>query len=383
LNVLGKPIALREIGREELPADVLTEYPDASGGLLATTQYAMQTGKGRDVFHLVDGGYLPETSIGYDPITAEYIDETIDGKQVTTRLLKEIRLWEYSNVIWGANPATTTTGTKDAQADSADAPRYVGAEDEEDKGASGSTSLPIADRARAWDATAAQGRVRSWANAEDAPNARYRNAFFWYDASAEDQFGSYKLQFADVIDGTLTAIPRGIFAVAAALQGSRGGVDIPESDAAGVRSRVSRYYSRMRSQFDDDSIAPPWDKAGNLIVVDGTSPWEIEDEKAGRVFSARNVGRIRGAIDAVQQALSDLDDMLEAAMPRTDDDEGDDEQAKDAPVTEQAATGQTEEAGPVDQPPTREELLAEINQYQKQIQHELAEEEGSAALCRS
>lgn len=112
LRVVGKPRAMREIGRNELPQEVLDEYPEATGGLLAVTQYAMKTDNGRDMFHLVDGGFLPETSIGYDPITAEYVEEEIDGQKVTTRLLKEIRLWEYSNVIWGANPATVTTGTK-------------------------------------------------------------------------------------------------------------------------------------------------------------------------------------------------------------------------------------------------------------------------------
>lgn len=313
LNVLGKPIALREIGREELPVDVLTEYPEATGGLLATTQYAMQTEKGRDVFHLVDGGFLPETSIGYDPIMAEYVEETVDGEKVTTRLLKEIRLWEYSNVIWGANPATTTTGTKEVEP-----PRYVGEEDE--KGASGSTSLPIADRGRAWDATAATARVRRATNSTDAPSAQYKNAFFWYDSSAADQFGSYKLPFADVVGGRLTAIPRGVFAVAQRLEGT----DIPDSDKAGVRSRVGRYYARMRSQFDDEGIVPPWDKAEEPEV----------EEKAGRAFSARNVSRIRSAIGNVQQALSDLEEMLNAAMPQQED-EPEDEGAKDAPEPEE------------------------------------------------
>ena len=43
--------------------------------------------------------------------------------------------------------------------------------------------LPLADRDREWDGTAAEKRVRSWAKAEDEPNAKYRDAHVWYDAS--------------------------------------------------------------------------------------------------------------------------------------------------------------------------------------------------------
>jgi len=385
LNVIGKPLALWEVGRDALPAKVRMSYPDATGALMARTQFLMDTPEGKGAFARIRDGAVDEYSIGYDPITADYTEEEHDGKSITVRNLKEIRLWEYSAVPFAMNPATSTLSAKadkqeaidsltaflaDAtleqraalwqawqertakqvldQAPDQDPPRYVGEEDE--KGATGSTSLPIADRGRAWDSTAAQRRVRSWANAEDAPNARYRSAFFWYDSSSADQFGSYKLQFADVIDGALTAIPRGVFAVAAALQGSRGGVDIPEGDAAGVRSRVSRYYSRMRSQFDDDSIVPPWEKA-----TDGP-----DEEKVGRAISAANARRIQGAIDAAQEALAGLEALLGEAMPMDDEDE----QAKDAPRQEAATIGQETEAGPQNAP-TSELTEAEIEDWIK------------------
>ncbi len=120
----------------------------------------------------------------------------------------------------------------------------------------GSTTLPLADRKRAWDATAAEKRVRAWAGG--APNARYERAFFYYDAANKENLTSYKLQFADVIDGVLTAIPRGIFAVAAALRGSRGGVNIPDSDKAKIKAKVATYYAKMRKEFNDPSIVVPW-----------------------------------------------------------------------------------------------------------------------------
>jgi hypothetical protein len=53
--------------------------------------------------------------------------------------------------------------------------------------------LPLADRDRLWDADEAERRVRAWADAEDAPDARCRHAHLWYDASNKDEFGAYKL----------------------------------------------------------------------------------------------------------------------------------------------------------------------------------------------
>lgn len=113
--------------------------------------------------------------------------------------------------------------------------------------------LPLADRDRSWDGAAAEKRVRSWAGAEDEPNQKYRDAHVWYDADAKENFGSYKLLIADVVDGRLVAVPRGVFAAAAVLQGSRGGVDLPAKDADRARSHLAKYYAKL------DETAP-WDR---------------------------------------------------------------------------------------------------------------------------
>jgi hypothetical protein len=112
--------------------------------------------------------------------------------------------------------------------------------------------LPLADRDRAWDGDAAEKRVRAWAGAEDEPNQKYRDAHVWYDADKKDNFTAYKLLIADVVDGKLVAIPRGVMAAAAVMQGSRGGVDLPESDIDRVKSHLAKYYKKM-----DDTA--PWD----------------------------------------------------------------------------------------------------------------------------
>lgn len=105
--------------------------------------------------------------------------------------------------------------------------------------------LPLADRDREWDGDAADRRVRRWAGAEDRPNAEYRGAHVWYDADQADEFGAYKLLIADVIDGRLRAVPRGIMSAGGIMQGARGGVDLPKGDIDRVRSHLQRYYEKM------------------------------------------------------------------------------------------------------------------------------------------
>jgi hypothetical protein len=113
--------------------------------------------------------------------------------------------------------------------------------------------LPLADRDRAWDGGRAEQRVREWAGAQDGPNERYRDAHVWYDADAKDNFGSYKLLVADVIDGRLRAVPRGIMAAGNVMEGSRGGVDLPQRDIERVKSHLAKYYGKM-----GDSA--PWER---------------------------------------------------------------------------------------------------------------------------
>ena len=111
--------------------------------------------------------------------------------------------------------------------------------------------LPLADRDRSWDGDTAEKRVRRWAEATEEPNAKYRDAHVWYDSENKDNFTAYKLLIADIIDGKLRAVPRGVFAAAAVMQGSRGGVDLPDADVDRVKSHLAKYYAKM-----DDT--PPW-----------------------------------------------------------------------------------------------------------------------------
>ena len=107
-EVIGRPLLLEEHSRDLLPEVIREKYPLASGGLYAETQLVMEVQRAREAFALYRDGAMDEWSIGFDPID-ERFDE-IDKR--TIRRLREIKLWEYSPVTWGANPATATVEIK-------------------------------------------------------------------------------------------------------------------------------------------------------------------------------------------------------------------------------------------------------------------------------
>ncbi|SEH02124.1 hypothetical protein SAMN05444920_12459 [Nonomuraea solani] len=113
--------------------------------------------------------------------------------------------------------------------------------------------LPLADRDHSWDGDAADKRVRDWADAEDEPDAAYRDAHIGYDGDKAGNFGSYKLLIADVIGGKLKAVPRAVMAAGNVMQGARGGVDLPADEIDRVKAHLGRYYEKMGD-------SPPWDR---------------------------------------------------------------------------------------------------------------------------
>jgi hypothetical protein len=113
--------------------------------------------------------------------------------------------------------------------------------------------LPLADRDRSWDGDAAEKRVRKWAKAQEEPNEKYRDAHVWYDSGQKDNFTAYKLLIADVIDGKLEVVPRGVMAAGAIMNGARGGIDLPKADIDRVTSHLAKYYKKMGD-------TPPWER---------------------------------------------------------------------------------------------------------------------------
>lgn len=116
---------------------------------------------------------------------------------------------------------------------------------------SGATDLPVIDdREHEWDGDAAAGRIFDAYSDEDGnvDKGQAGRAFLWVDGDGALR-GDYKLGFADLIDGELKIIPRGVAATA----GGRGvdATDIPDSDKAAVKGRICSLYGQVRAAFED------------------------------------------------------------------------------------------------------------------------------------
>lgn len=176
---------------------------------------ALNVPEGRAAMSLLRTGSIDRMSIGFNVVNQELKDGS--------RMLTELELWEASIVSEPMNPLAAITSVK---------------------AATPYKDFPLADRDMEWDSSSAIERVREFTGSVDEPSSRYLNGFFWYDRDRSDDFGAYKLPFVDVVDGELKAVPRGIFAAAAAVSGARGGVDIPNSDRGSVISHINRYYEK-------------------------------------------------------------------------------------------------------------------------------------------
>lgn len=294
MEPIGKPTALAE----------------DKEGLAFTIQLSLGVQRARELLSLMKDGVVTEMSIGYDTLK-----ETWAGG---IRHLQEVRLWDVSPVTFAANPEAVIVNVKKATTFG---------------------DLPLADRGKEWDAARVEKRVRTWAGGEDNINwNKYRQAFFWYDEDDPELFGSYKLGFADIMNNRLTAIPRGIFAVAGVLMGARGGVDIPTDEEAAVKGHVEKYYTKMRKEFDDEDIIAPWNKAasepskptgdepfnarewingqleGILAQVDADgNKIEQPAAKSGRVLSTANLEKVKKGLEALRAGLEALQALLDAA----------------------------------------------------------------------
>lgn len=192
------------------PADKIV---DDEKGLLVEGHINLNADKGRSTYELIKQGAISDLSIGYS------INDAVVDKEGNLNLI-DLELWETSPVSEPMNPEANILSVK---------------------GATSFKDLPLADRNRPWSKSDAQARVREFTGSQEEPSARYRTAFFWFDSADAKNFGAYKLPFADVINGTLTAVPRGIFAAAARLNQT----DIPEGDKKRVATHINRYYDKM------------------------------------------------------------------------------------------------------------------------------------------
>ena len=96
----------RPIGRGEIVQD--------GDRAMFKGQFIMDTQEGRDAFATVKAmGDLQQWSFGYEVLDSENGTFQKDGSNTDARYLKELKVWEVSPVLVGANQNTYTVGVKE------------------------------------------------------------------------------------------------------------------------------------------------------------------------------------------------------------------------------------------------------------------------------
>lgn len=98
---------LKEVGRDELPQEVLAYAPEATGGLMVAREY-YKNDLSSWVLEAIDKGDVCEMSFGYEVLKSAESDE--DERMINN--LVELKLFDTSDVNWGMNAATVALGAK-------------------------------------------------------------------------------------------------------------------------------------------------------------------------------------------------------------------------------------------------------------------------------
>jgi hypothetical protein len=174
---------------------------------------------------------------------------------------------------------------------------------------SGSSSLSLGPRDERWDAAAADRSVRRWAGAEDAPNAKYAQAFMVKQGDGTN-FGDYKLGFADAGDGEgagLVANWSGVTAVAGVLSGARGGANITDAERAHAKSLCETYYAKARAKYDDENIKVPWDSSSSSSVAEALAYAQAGPDPAAVAVATLMWEKLQESGDACASCGHDFD----------------------------------------------------------------------------
>lgn len=93
-----------------IPVGKAIQLAEDSRGLRTVTQFNRDTDWGRNAFHAIKAGDVTGVSIGFDLVPGKHAVEPIDGK--ATRVIREVKLWEYSFVTFPANDEARVLGAK-------------------------------------------------------------------------------------------------------------------------------------------------------------------------------------------------------------------------------------------------------------------------------
>lgn len=207
---------------------------------------------------------VSDMSIGYMVVESTY-DKDI-------RILEKLALHETSLVTIPMNPKANITGFK-SFADCA--------------------LLPIAPRDTKYNDVDAFHRVTAHYDADEKSD-NYGGSFIYSKSDGEKE--SYKMQIADVIDGTVKAIPSAIFSVAASLA-LKSDIEGCENAHKQAVNHINKYYKKMKMET-------PFKESSAFRIDDMKSLTNREVEqlfKTGVAFSDNVAKSIISALNSIEQ----------------------------------------------------------------------------------
>jgi hypothetical protein len=172
-----------------------------------------------------------------------------------------------------------------------------------------SRNLPL-DEDSSWDGAASQKAVFEACGFDgDKPDlAKARKAFLAYDASEPKKKGSYKLPFATIKDGRMTAVAAGIRAAASRLSQA----DIPDDVQESARAVIDEYEGKMSKKDDKRAVVT---KRGLYVVSTlayllaqaGSIKYDVDREEAAEGDTdSPNPENMLAVLQALAKALTEM-----------------------------------------------------------------------------
>lgn len=282
-------------------------------GLYVKAEIGKGYGKADDVWAMIKDGVLKAFSIGFIPLEMEP-----DEKNAEINYIKKLELLEISIVSVPANREALFTISEDGKSIF-----DVSFEDFEEKQVAPYRKTQPLDTTSAWDKRKAIFQLRKYASSDGSGDPdkmnwnKYFEGFFYRYDDRKNLFTGYKLPYCYVENGKITAVRRGIMAVAAVLQGARGGTNIPKEDQEKIKKVVSKWYKRWGG-------VAPWDRENKeltteevlALIEDVVSEKEMEFEEKMKSFE--------NAVDSILAWMAEIDEKLAVLS-----------EAKEAPSSEE------------------------------------------------
>jgi len=256
---------IEEVTKSKLPDIIKEKFPEATGGLLVEREY-LDTPRGEEVLQGILTGAIKEMSFGFDPIKFDF--EEVKGKGQLVRNLRELRLWDISDVNWGMNPATVASKS---------AVQY------KDTGIDDGEWVPI----ELDDFT-----KESWEVLSEAEKSRVKEHYAY--AGSEMKLAHHRI----IDDGVGPAVWKGVAIAMSELM--KPSCDIPETDRKGVYDHLAEHYKQF------DKTPPDFKFIEAISKTLALSAEEIERGLAG-YFNSR--------VDEIGSLFFNLKELMETAEP--------------------------------------------------------------------